>query len=68
MDDSFTKTSLDSGMFVELAGDCTGNLLENCTFDNITFYQVMPVFTILKEVIQLLKIVILQILIPVLVF
>ena len=30
------KTSLDSGMFVELAGDCTGNLLENCTFDNIT--------------------------------
>lgn len=23
-------------MVVELAGDCTGNLLENCTFDNIT--------------------------------
>lgn len=29
-------SSLDSGMVVELAGDCTGNLLENCTFDNIT--------------------------------
>ena len=29
-------SSLDGGMVVELAGDCTGNLLENCTFDNIT--------------------------------